>query len=74
MVHGHIADIHPSNDDFSQYLDSLFNPGNVAQNLAFTPDQAKYIPILDEPIQPSEVDKAIKQLQQLEYTGWNQEF
>ena len=52
----------PSNEDFSRHFDSLFNPPDVTPDLIIQPEHEKYMPILDDPIQPIEVKDAIKQL------------
>ena len=56
-------DTSPSDETFTDYFDTLFNPEHTSgHEPLFTPDQEIYIPVLDDPIQPLEVEDALRKL------------
>ena len=58
----------PSDADFARHYTALLNPHSVIdQN--YTPATHKYIPILDDPITPGEVDDALKSMKSNKSAG-----
>ena len=53
----------PSDAEFKQHFESLLNPPQVDALLAHaTADDAPYLPLTDDPIEPREVDDAVRSL------------
>ena len=52
----------PSDKEFSEHFEKLLNPEEFRNQEEYIPARNIYIPILDDPIQPDEVDKCIKKL------------
>ena len=51
----------PSDDTFCEYFTGLLNPSTAPTDL-YIPESHTYVPVLDDPIQPAEVESAIKTL------------
>ena len=51
----------PSDDEFCHYYETLLATTSY-DSLSYTPDTPRYIPVLDSPISPEEVDNSIKRL------------
>ena len=52
----------PSDEDFAHYFEGLLNPPGEMTDLHYNPDTPKYMPVLDNPIEPTEVAQAVQQL------------
>ena len=63
----------PSDEAFCEYFQGLLNPSmadpHCDHQLAPVPSSGVYIPVLDDPIDPSEVDASIKQLKSNKAAG-----
>ena len=52
----------PSDNEFFDYFEKLLNPTGTRKQNEYIPSHERYIPILDDPIQPSEVTDFIHKL------------
>ena len=61
----------PSDDDFCEYFQNLLNPSEQSPDppVLQVPDSGTYMPILDDPIDPNEIDVSIKQLKSNKAAG-----
>ena len=58
----------PSDTDFCRHYEHLLNPALEDTDI-FEPNIPTYIPVLDDPISPNEVDEAIKSLKKNKAAG-----
>ena len=59
----------PSDKEFSEHFEKLLNPEEFRNQEEYIPARNIYIPILDDPIQPDEVDKCIQKLKTSKVPG-----
>ena len=52
----------PSSAEFCTFFESLLNSPNATDPREYTPEYFKYIPILDDPIEPTEVLRCVRKL------------
>ena len=59
----------PSNADFCTHFEALLNPPDATDPREYTPRHQRYIPVLDDPIDVSEVFRCTKKLRPNKATG-----
>jgi hypothetical protein len=59
----------PSDEEFCEHFENLLNPTDRSEDQEFIPNYEKYIPILDDPIQPREVTECIHKLKTAKAPG-----
>lgn len=59
----------PSDQQFCEHFSNLLNPEHTSGTPEYSPNEIKYMPILDDPITPGEVETAVKKLKSNKAAG-----